>query len=220
MMGKVGSLLSRILGGAWTRASAIDTVGADETLTPPERIIAPRQEAPLIDHVAFLLKSKDYVATHPVPEEFKTFINQYSHAGEPLIGDDPTRPAITDCSYEHFGRLRMSIGMPLFIEQAPLVKDNKINYCFNAMSLWSSFGQVLERYTGKWDRDSTKYGYYLPTNHYYMEEIVPPEIFSTARKVIDFYTRTDIRDPAEFIKKLDEKMKPGSPQNSPLPMSP
>lgn len=87
---------------------------APAVLTAPEKIFYPGDKASLQDHVRFLLEAKRYIADHDVPEDRRNANNQYSHAKRPPIGNDPSRPATTNCSYEFHGRKLISIGYPLF----------------------------------------------------------------------------------------------------------
>jgi len=185
------------------------------TFPSPQDVIYPGDDADLVDHVRFLLQAKHYIKNHPVPEERVGKLNQYSHAGKPLIGDDKSTPAITNCSYEHFKTKIISIGFPLFIDHAPMVIDNEYNPRFNPGTLWESFKNILTRYTGDLGPGSTKSAYNLPMNHWYIEKPVSNDVFQKAQHVIEFFTRTNIEDPTLFIKTLDDILKP-----SPKPTAP
>lgn len=175
----------------------------------PEDVVCPEDKAPLMEHVRFLLEAKRYIANHPVPENCKNTLNQYSHAGMPPITANLHDPAITNCSYEFFNSKLISIGFPLFVRQAPLIKDNRFNPAFNGPVLWDSFMKLLEHKIPqiKTETDSdAKYGFYRPTNHYYIEKRVSQDAFDRAQPIIEFYTRTQIEDAATFLKKLDEHL--------------
>lgn len=176
----------------------------------PDDMIAPFRSEALIDHVRFLLQAKAYVANHAVPPDRQGQLNQYSHAGRPLIDEDRSRPAMTNCSYEFYGRKFISIGMPLFIKQASWIKDNDINPAFHSGHLWDSMERLIKHHAGELGHGESKYGYYLPTNHYYIEKPVPPDVFDKAQSIIDFYTRTDITEPQRFLDELTQHMRPQS----------
>jgi len=181
----------------------------------PEDVVYPGPAATLQDYVRFLLEAKEFVAGYPVPENRRNSNNQYSHARKPLIGDDPVRPAITNCSYEFFGRKLISIGYPLFVPDAPMIKNDDINPAFNNGTLWDSFEKVLHHYAGDLGSGETKYGYQRATHHAYIERPVPEETFDHAQKLIEFYTRTPITDPKQFIDALDKIMRSPTPDASP-----
>lgn len=184
---------------------------APSRFATPEDVVYPGGNAPLQDHIRFLLQAKEFVGGYPVPPERRNELNQYSHAGKALIGDDPTKPAITNCSYEFYGRKLISIGYPLFVPDAPMVKNNALHHAFNNGTLWDSFERVLKHYLGDLGKGETKYGYSLPTHHAYIEKPVTDELFAKAQSVIEFYTRTDLTDPGQFIASLDKIMQPNRP---------
>lgn len=215
---------------AWLSNAMQTLSGQTPAQQPPaflsaQDVTAPPPNASLLDDVDFLLRAKRYIAQHPIPEDRTDTLNQYSHARKPLIGDDRTRPALTNCSYEHFGRKLISIGWPLFIEQAPLVNPatNNYNAAFHGGTMWGSFIRLVSHYAGPVDHGGEKYGYSLPTHHYYVEKPVPEDVFNRAQSVIDFYTRTDITDPQEFINTLATLMNKQSASLNPSggpPVSP
>lgn len=185
---------------------------AEKTFTGPEDVVHPTKSDVLSDHVRFLLHAKHYIGNHPVPESHVDSNNQYSHARSAPIGDDLTKPALTNCSYKYFGNKLVSIGFPTFVRQAPMWKGEGatggLNPAFNNIMLWESFSRLLTRYTGPLGDGTTKYGFYLPTNHDYIEKPVPDAVFERAQTVIEFLTRTDIEDPKQFLKELDAKIAP------------
>lgn len=186
-----------------------ESVGEPERpiLEGPEAVVWPGTDASLEQHVKFIIDAKKYISEHDVPEDRKDFNNQYSHAGKsPIYPEDRSRPALTNCCYEHFGRKVVSFGFPLFIEQAPLFKDDGLNHAFSGSILWESFSELMNRYDVNPKNDSLKAGYYLPTNHYYMESKASEEKALGAEEIIEFATRTDITDPNDFISALDQRM--------------
>jgi hypothetical protein len=196
-------------------ASIIEARSASPSqLSDPQSVKHPGPNATITDHIRFLLEAKEYVRNHPIPLERQGQNNQYSHAKRPAIHDNAEIPAITNCSYEYFGRKFISIGFPLFIAQAPLWKDGDVNYAFNNCTLWDSFEKVLMHKLGDLGDGSTKFGYYLPTNHSYIEKPVPEDVFKKAEFIIEFFTRTDTKDPDIFMKSLDLALQES--QKSPL----
>lgn len=179
---------------------------APAVLTAPEKIVYPGDKASLQDHVRFLLEAKRYIADHDVPEDRRDSLNQYSHAGKPLIGDDPSKPATTNCSYEFYGRKLVSLGFPLFVEHAPLIKDNQLNPAFNGPTYWDSFERLLKHHLGDLGDGDTKFGFYAPINHAYIEKPVPEPVFERAQPIIEFFTRTDIEDPRLFLSELSRRL--------------
>ena len=203
----IGTFAKRWLGDVFGSRSKPQESLAGVHFSSPQDVVHPNQDAPIEDHARFLLQARHYIRNHPVPDDRKSGLNQYSHAAKPHIDDDPSIPAITDCSYEFFGQKRISIGFPLFIEQARWVtEDNRYNPAFNSGTLWDSFEKLLKSRIGDLGDGDTKYGYYLPTNHYYIEKPVPQDVFDKAGKIIEFYTRTKIEDPREFLKELDKNI--------------
>lgn len=204
------------LGTAFGKSTALDALASTPAhLHEPESIVWPGDKAPLLDHVRFLLEAKRFVANHEVPEDRRNANNQYSHSKQPTIGDNFTHPATTNCSYEYYGRKFISIGFPLFVKQAPLIKDNGINSAFNGATYWDSFERLLNHHIGDLGDGDTKYGFSRPTNHYYIEKPVPDDVAEEAQPIIDFFTRTDLKDPGQFLSELSQRLKtpdPGAPR--------
>lgn len=216
----------KILGKIWAdipRPEAAPVTAPD--LSAPEKIVPPGENAPLLDHVDFLIRAKDYIENHPVPENRIGMLNQYRHNPDsPPVGNDLSKPAITNCSYNFFGRTMISIGFPLFIEQAPLIKNNTINPAFNNAMLWESFRHVFEATVGKMGDGDTKYGYFLPMNHSYVEHPVSddiltadPAFYERSQKFIEFYIRSDIHNPSVFLNALRTALVSERPAPAPAP---
>lgn len=214
---RIATIAKNWLNAAFGTTAQADTPAGPESLagktfTGPEDVVHPTKSDVLSDHVRFLLHAKHYIRNHPVPESHAHSNNQYSHARSAQIGDDITKPALTNCSYGYFGRKLVSVGFPMFVQQAPLWKGEGaaggLNPAFNNVMLWESVSKLLTRYTGPLGDDDTKYGYYLPTNHDYIEKPVSDTVFEKAQTIIEFLTRTDIEDPKLFLKELDAKIAP------------
>lgn len=193
----------------------------EPVLEGPNAVIWPEQEASITEHARFLLESKDYIANHPVPEDERGPA-QYSHSKKSIADRDSTheydltKPAITNCCYEHFEREFISVGWALFIEEAEILDDERgLNPAFNGLTFARSFEQLMQRYDIEARNENTfKLGHYYPANHRYIETIIQPEGKDRAHDMVEFYTRTDITNPKHFLDALDQYMRAlGHPVN-------
>lgn len=102
----------------------------------------------------------------------------------------------------------MSVGFPLFIREAPLMKEGQLNPAFNAATFWESFERLAKHYTGSLGDGDSKFGYYEPINHRYIERPVPQNVFEASQTIIETFTRSEIEDPKAFLAELNTKMQP------------
>lgn len=215
MLGASSFLRKLLMAGFGAASSPQQDAQPQRNFPTPESVVFPGTDAPLEAHVQFLLDARHYVRNHPVPKDHIDSINQYSHSKGQTIGNDVTKPAITNCSYEHYGHRLISLGFPLFIREAPLLNEGQLNPAFNAATFWESFERVAKHYVGNLGDGDSKFGYYEPINHRYIEKPVSQEIFDKSQAIIELYTRTDIDDSKAFIAALDKEFLP-----APRPLSP
>ncbi len=198
------SLTSGFRGAAVEPQKSVPLAPTRIEFSGPEDVVFPGDKASLEEHARFLIEAKAFIRSQPVPPERAGRNNQYSHSRGAPIGDDISASATTNCSYEFYGRKLISIGFPLFTPQAPIIKDNKVNPAFNVCTFWESFEKILEHEIGYLGDGDVKFGYYLPTNHSYIELPVPDDVFARAEPIIELYVRANITDPKEFLRAVHE----------------
>ncbi len=173
----------------------------------PSDVKWPGSDAPLSEHVQYLIDVREYVSQLSVPKGVAYL--QMQHSDAPDIGDKK-RPAVLDASYdyrrfdgngERVGRVLASISLPMF---TPLERDvwGDVD-CHRAQGLSleninDSFRVMLED-VGVEILDIGKIGEDRFAATFYIEHQIHLNDYERARAVIDVYVRSGITDADELI---------------------
>ncbi len=170
-------------------------------------------EEPALGHVDYLLQFKEYVSSYPIPQERRTARNQYSHANDPPIGGDITKPAITNCCYFSMGRPFISWGFPRFTGgENPFATFHPFTTSMEElMHRYGIRGSDIriDRQTGQNELHAFTYKHAkAPFNpdHFYTETTVLPRDFEAGKALICFFVSTKVKNAQEFLNQLDKHM--------------
>lgn len=197
--------------------------------TKPEDLFWESGKGDLEQALQFLIDTRNYIAQLTPPEE--GYI-QLPHSGDPNpVGGNLSRPAVLDASYRHMGGDRISISIPIFTPQeTPIIHferkmtlgerfkkalypetkinlhDYKLNTGFCAPYLHEALLTVLDHYDLPMDKGSSKVGYCLPEQTYYVETSVDKDHFERGRKIIQAYVHGSAQTPEELKADIDRAL--------------
>jgi hypothetical protein len=172
----------------------------------------PGSDAPLHDHVQYLINSRDYIAAHPIPEGTNYF--QYKHNPDGRDVRDGKTPAITDCCYDHFSVKYLSVGFPLFVKSddnffksdgGGLRDDIKFSRPFFQDSLHRLLNHVIGEES--LNDGTAKVGYQNGTHWYIEVGATSDRARLLGRAIIDEFVHSTKTNAGDLLQDIDARIK-------------